>query len=367
MKFKRIILGAFALSLLVVSCGPKQDDKQKEIPEYPTTVIQKQSTQLESSYPAQIKGQEDIEIRPRIDGFVKDIFVDEGSIVKKGQKLFSIDSPSSEQGIRTAKAAVAAAEAQVQTAQLNVDRIEPLARQGIVSKVQYDTNVNALLSAKAALTQAKAQEYNANEVLKWSVVTSPVDGIVGQIPYRLGSLVDRANVLTTVANTQEVYVYFSVNEIMLMDLLSKLEGNTQKEKIKNMPEVELRLKNGSSYGYKGKISTIEGQVDRSTGTTRLRANFPNPEGLLRSGFIATIVIPTYVEDAIVIPQKSTYPQQNKNLAYVVKGDSVVSTLIEITPTPDGKHYVVNSGLSEGDRIVADGLISLRDGMKIKAN
>lgn len=366
MKFRRIILGAVALSVFV-SCGSKQDEKQTEVPEYPTTVIQTQNTVLESSFPANIKGQEDIEIRPRIDGFIKEMYVDEGSTVKKGQRLFLIDSPSSEQGIRTATAAVESAAAQVGTAKLNVERIAPLAAEGIVSQVQLETYKNALEVAQSALAQAKAQEYNARSVKEWTVVTSPVDGIVGNIPYRLGSLVNSQNVLTTVANTKEVYVYFSINEIMLMDLLAGLNGNTQKEKIANLPEVELRLKNGSSYTHKGKISTIEGQVNRATGTTLLRANFPNPEGLLRSGFMGTIVIPTTVENAIVIPQKSTYPQQNKNLAYVVKGDSVVSTLIEVVPTPDGKNYVVNSGLSVGDRIVADGLVSLRDGMKIKAN
>lgn len=366
MKFKRIILGAVALSMFV-ACG-KQPEKTTVIPEYPTAVVQKQTAVLESTFPANIKGQEDIEIRPRIDGFVKNIFVDEGSVVKKGDRLFAIDSPTAEQGIRTATAAVVAAEAQVQTAKLNVDRIKPLADEGIVSEVQHQTFVNALASANAALAQAKAQEANAKAVLGWTVVTSPVDGIVGSIPFRLGSLVKDSNVLTTVANTKEVYVYFSINETLLMNMLSKLEGKTQKEKISNFPLVELRLKNGSTHPYKGKISTIGGQVNSNTGTTLLRADFPNSENILRSGFSGTIVIPTTIENTIVIPQKSTFSQQNKNLTYVVVGDSTVqSRLIEIQPTPDGKSYVVSSGLSEGEKIVTDGLVSLREGMRIKAN
>lgn len=367
MKFKRIILGAAALSLLV-SCGPKQDNKQTVIPEYPTAVVQKQTAVLESTFPANVKGQEDIEIRPRVDGFIKQIFVDEGSVVRKGQKLFSIDSPQSEQGIRTAKAAVVAAEAQVQTAKLNVDRIKPLADEGIVSEVQHQTFVNALRSAEATLAQAKAQETNARSVIQWTEVTSPVDGIVGNIPFRQGSLVNSSNVLTTVANTKEVYVYFSINETLLMNMLAKLEGKTQKEKIANFPAVELRLKNGSAHPYKGKISTIGGQVNAATGTTLLRADFPNSESILRSGFSGTIVIPTTMENTIIIPQKSTFSQQNKNLTYVVVGDTTVqSRLIEILPTPDGKSYVVTNGLNEGEKIVTDGIVSLKEGMKIKAN
>lgn len=366
MKLKRIIFGAAALSIFI-SCGKQQDQGQKELPEYSTAVIEKQSTILESSFPANIKGQEDIEIRPRVDGFIKQIFVDEGSIVKKGQKLFSIDSPQSEQGIRTAEAAVIAAEAQVHTAELNVDRIKPLADQGIVSEVQHQTYVNALESAKASLAQAKAQERNARSVLQWMNVTSPVDGIVGDIPFRLGSLVNSGNVLTTVANTKEVFVYFSISESLLMDILAGLEGKTEKEKIANFPPVSLRLKDGSTHPEKGKISTIGGQINTATGTAMLRADFPNSERILRSGFSGRVVIPINLENAIVIPQKATFSQQDKHLTYVVQGDSVVSKLIEVTPTPDGKNYVIKKGLEQGERIVVDGLATLRNGMKIKAN
>lgn len=366
MKFKRIIFGVAALSIFI-SCGKQQEERQQEIPQYPTTVIEQQNTILESSFPANIKGQEDIEIRPRVDGFIKEIFVDEGSFVRKGQTLFTIDSPQSQQGIRTAVAAVAAAEAQVHTAELNVNRIKPLADKGIVSEVQLLTYENALMSAKASLEQAKAQEFNAKSVLQWTNVTSPVDGVVGSIPYRIGSLVNNNNILTTVANTKEVYVYFSISETQLMDILNELPGKTEKEKIANFPPVELRLKDGSTHSEKGKISTIRGQINTSTGSAMLRADFPNSESILKSGFSGKVVIPVALENVIVIPQKATYAQQDKHLTYVVKGDSVVSTLVSVTPTPDGQNYVVNKGLQVGERIVTDGLATLKNGMKIKTN
>ena len=365
MKLRNFIWGAIVLSVFA-SCSNKKEQGEEVRPEYPTTVISKQNVTLESLYPANVKGQEDIEIRPRIDGYVEKIFVDEGSIVRKGQSLFKIDSPSAIQGKRTAEAAVVAAEAQVHTAQLNVDRIKPLADKGIVSVTQLDTYKNALESAKASLMQAKAQLTNAESTLSWTNVTSPVDGIVGNIPYRLGSLVNSQNVLTTVVNTKEVYVYFSVDETYLMNILNQLEGNTQAEKIKNFPAVKLKLKDGTIHPQEGKISTIGGQINITTGTAMLRADFPNAEKVLRSGFSGSVIIPTYLEDAVVIPQKATFSQQDKFLAWKVQGDSVVNTLIEVTSTPDGKDYVVTKGLDAGDKIVVEGIMSLKNGMKIAA-
>lgn len=366
MKLKRIIWGVAALSIFMSSCGKSEDKGTAEVPEYPVTVISKQEAKLESSYPANIKGQEDIEIRPRIDGFIEKMYVDEGSVVRKGQVLFKIDSPSAEATYNSAKAAVVAAEAQVHTAQLNVDRIAPLAKDGIVSVTQLETYKNALESAKASKAQADAQLRNAEATLQWTNVTSPVDGIVGSIPYRLGSLVNSNNVLTTVANTKEVYVYFSINESSLMDILANLEGKTQAEKIKNFPEVQLQLKDGSIHPYGGKISTIGGQVNATTGTAMLRADFPNAENILRSGFSGRVIIPIHLTDVVVIPQKATYSQQDKFMAWKVQGDTVVSSLIEVTPTPDGVNYVVTKGLNPGERIVSDGVFSLKNGMKIAA-
>lgn len=367
MKMKKIMLGAIALSIFLLSCDKKKDNEgDKTAPEYQTSVIQKGETTLESYYPANVKGQEDIEIRPRIDGFIKRISVDEGSVVRKGQTLFEIDSPSAQQAYNTANAAVKAAEAQVQTAELDVTRITPLAEKGIISVTQLNTYKNILTSAEAALTQAKAQRDNAAATLGWTTVTSPVDGIVGSIPFRTGSLVNSGNTLTTVANTKEVYVYFSIAETELMNVLNNLEGNTQADKIKNFPPVKLKLKDGSIHPAEGKISTIGGQINTATGTAMLRADFPNSEKVLRSGFSGGIIIPTYLKDVIVIPQKATFSQQDKFLAWKVQGDTVVNTLIEVTPTPDGKNYVVNNGLNVGDKIVVDGITTLRKGMKITA-
>ncbi len=367
MNVKKIVLGAIAL-VVMVSCGNKnanpfgQQDTSPQ--EYPTQVLSEQNAQLENVYPVTIKGQEDIEIRPRIDGFIDAIYVDEGSVVRKGQALFKINSPSSDQAVTTAKAAVESAQAQANTAKLNVDRIRPLAEKGIVSQVQLDTYVNAHQTALATLAQTKAQQTNAYATKSWTNVTSPVNGVVGAIPFRLGSLVNSSNALTTVSSTGNVFAYFSLNEKELVTILDGLEGKTQTEKISKLPEVTLKMADGTVYPEKGKRKTITGQVNVTTGSVNFRADFPNPEGVLRSGFSGNISIPKHLENVLLVPQKATFTQQNKYLIYKVQGDSVVQTMISVVPTPGGKDYVVIDGLKAGDRIVNDGIITLSNGKKI---
>lgn len=365
MFLNRLSVGVL-VALLLVSCGnSKQEGAKEEAPVYPTAVLSEQNTVLESVYPATIKGQEDIEIRPRIDGFIEAIYVDEGAIVRKGQALFKINSPQSEQALLSAQAAVASAQAAINTAKLNVERIRPLAQKGIVSNVQLETTENSYQSALATLAQAQATLTQAKSTIAWTSVTSPVDGIVGAIPYRLGSLVDKAYVLTTVANTNNVYVYFSLNEKDLMEFLQKAPGNTQAEKIKNMPELSLILADGSIYPEKGKVSTISGLVNTATGSVSFRADFPNPQGLLRSGTSGKISIPRHLDNVLIIPQKATFAQQDKVLVYKVQGDSVVQTIVSVLKVPGGQDYAVTSGLSNGDRIVTDGVATLVNGKKIK--
>lgn len=365
MNLKKISVAIFS-ALLLASCGNKSDQNQTEqkTATYPTEVVSKQEAVLETTYPVTIKGEEDIQIKPRVEGNILHIYVDEGSVVKRGQPLFKIDSPSSQQALTSAEASINSAQSQVNTAQVNVDRFRPLAEKGIVSNTQLQTYENALTAAQAALNQAQATLTNARATMSWTTVTSPVDGVVGTIPYRQGSLVNNSSVLTTVANINNVYAYFSMNEKELMGFLSKVEGQNQAQKIKNLPPVSLTLADGSVYDEKGKIETISGVVDITTGSVNLRAVFPNKTGFLRSGSSGKITIPRFLDETFVIPQKSTFAQQDKVLVYKVQGDSVVQSIITVESMPDGKRYAVKEGLTEGDRIVTDGVATLRPGMKI---
>lgn len=367
MKYKLkhyIVLVSFIFCFF--SCGKKHNQSTKEIPSFPVKIAKLQEAELQTVFSVSIKGEDDVQILPRIGGKIKNVYVHEGEIVKAGQPLFEIDSPEAEQQFQNAKAAVVSAEAQMNTAKLNVESYEPLMKEGIISDVQYKTIENAYQTAVATFEQSKANLANAQQVKSWTKVTSPVDGSVNNIPYRYGSLVNTGSVLTTIANTKGVYVYFSMDEEQLMSFLNQLEGNNQREKINNIPEVTLTLRDGSIYPYKGKVKTIEGSVNLSTGATQLRADFPNPEQLLRSGYSGTITIPRVMKDVIVIPQSSTYSLQNKTFVYKFQGDSMaVSQIIDVIGMPNGKDYVVTSGMNDGEKYVYSGIVKVSDKMKIK--
>ena len=354
MKTNKLVLGiGLLLQVAFISCNKKAVDSSAadQVKAYPVVEVSASDAELQAVYPAVLKGEQDIDIKARVEGYIDAIYVDEGSVVKKGQPLFKINSPASVQMIENAKA-------NYNTAKLDVERIRPLAEKGIISEVKVATYENALVSAKAALDQAKA-------TLNWATVTSPVSGVVGTLSYRQGSLVTNTTVLTTVSNISNVVAYFSVNEKELLGLLKEFKGNTQAEKIKNMAAVKLLLSDGSEYDETGRIETISGVVDATSGTVNFRATFPNKHGLLRSGSSAKVIIPSEHKGAIVIPQKATFAQQDKILVYKFQGDSVIQKVVSVKTTPDGQGYVVTEGLSVGDKIVVDGIATLTNGQKIK--
>jgi len=353
MKSKNILFGAVALLLCFSSCKNKQSDSAAadQIKSFPVASMSLQDVELQASYPAVLKGQQDIDIKARVEGYIDAIYVDEGAVVTKGQALFKINSPSSVQSIENAKA-------NYNTAKLDVERIRPLAEKGIMSQVKLKAYENVLASSAATLKQAKA-------ALGWTTVTSPVNGVVGAIAFRQGSLATNATVLTTVSNISSVIAYFTVNEKELLILLKEFKGNTQAEKIRHMPAVKLLLSDGSEYEEAGRIETISGVVDATSGSVSFRALFPNKHGLLRSGSSARLIIPSEHKGAIVIPQKATFAQQDKVLVYKLQGDSVVQKVVIVKATPDGQAYVVTEGLSVGDKIVTDGIATLTNGQKIK--
>lgn len=360
-------LGAAAVLLFLSSCGHKNANTQAGPPPqaYPTEVMEPRTVPLQAVYPVTIKGRDDVEIRPRIDGFIEQIYFDEGSVIRKGQSLYKINSPQAEQGVVTARAAVNSARAGLNTAKLNVERMRPLAEKNIISHVQLMTYENQYESAQAALSQAEASLAQAEASLSWTYVYSPVDGLAGPLNYRQGSLVNSANVLTVVANTSNAFAYFSINEKELMDMLSLYDGATQAEKIRQMPPVTLTLADGTQYPDSGRIETISGVVNTPTGSANFRAEFPNAQGKLRSGTSGKIALPRLVHDAFLIPQKATFAQQNKVLIYVVEADTVRQQVITVLPTPDGQSYAVTGGLSRGERIVTDGVATLAQGKRIK--
>ena len=358
MKIKlNLILGIISI-IFLAACDGKPDktyaaDKEpaKIVESYPVMTLAPCEIELQSVYPAILKGLEDIEIKSKLEGYIEAVCVDEGARVKKGQTLFKINSPSSVKELKAAKAAY-------DTSLLDLERMKPLAEKGIISDVRIKAYKNTFTSAKAALEQAEAN-------MEWVTVKSPVDGVVGSIDYRLGSLVNNSDVLTSVANVTGLIAYFSMNEKEMYEFLGEQKGETIAEKIKNMPDVRFLMPDGSEYKKSGRIDTISGVVDQTSGTVSIRAFFPNESKLLFSGTSGKVVIPEHMSAVLVIPQEATFKQQDKTVVYKVQGDSVVQKIISVKLTPDGKNYVVMNGLATGDKIVVDGIMSLSNGQKIK--
>lgn len=365
---------SISIGMLLASCGNNDAAKKAAAaaaagPQaYPVFAVNQQSTTLDSDYPATIEGIQNIDIRPKVDGFIEKIFVDEGAVVKKGQLLFTINAPQYEQEVRTASAAISSAEADVNAAQLQVNKTKPLVDKDIISKYELDAAQLTLQSKKAALAQARASLANAKVNLGYTSITSPVDGVVGSLPFKTGSLVSSSSTqpLTTVSNTSKVYAYFALNEKDLLDFSNVYKGATLAQQMKNIPAVSLVLADGTVYAQNGRIESINGQINTSTGSASLRATFPNPVSLLKSGASASVRIPRHVENAILIPQKSTIDLQGKKFVYIL-GDSakVINTEIQIMNLAKGNFYVVTKGLKVGDKVVLEGFQSLKDGTKIK--
>lgn len=354
------------IGLLALACGGKtgQQGGVQPVKEYACIQIQPSVCELNSTYPATIKGVQDVEIRPKVSGFITKLCVDEGAKVRKGQTLFLIDRVQYESAVEVARAAVKLAEANVATAELTAKTKQELAAKNIISQYELQTAQNELLSRQAALAQAKAQLTSASNDLSYTNITSPSDGVVGTIPFRIGSLVGTTNTLTTVSDISRMYVYFSMNEKDLLKL-TRQEGEVNNV-LEQMPEVQLILADGSVYGDKGKIATLSGMIDQTTGAVTMRATFPNPAYILRSGGTGKVLIPQVMTDALQIPQKATYELQDKKFVYTVSDSStVVNTPIEVLTLNDGQNYVVTSGLKPGDKVVVEGITSLKNGMKIK--
>ena len=323
-------------------------------------------TTLNSSYPVTIEGIQDVEIRPNVSGFITNVCVSEGDFVRKGQLLFELDSVQYKAAVETAQASVLVAEASIATAELNVETRTELFEKSIISEYELQTAKNTLASAKASLAQAQAQLVNAQNNLSYTQVTSPADGVVGKIPYKVGSLVSAsiATPLTTISDIANILVNFSMTEKQLLEFTR--EGGTMEEIIDAFPPVQLVLADGTLYKESGKVKTISGVIDPCTHAVRMQALFPNTRNVLRSGGTGNLLLPVTRDSLIAVPQLATFELQDKKFVYVVSDSStLVSTEIQVLPQNDGQNYFVTAGLKPGVRIAVEGVALLRNGAKIK--
>ncbi|MBO6189010.1 MAG: efflux RND transporter periplasmic adaptor subunit [Prevotella sp.] len=353
---KKVMMFA-ALAATLVSCGGGGGRPQFGDNEYPVVTVGTSEADMQTTYPASIKGVQDVEIRPKTSGFLVQINVKEGQAVSAGQTLFVIDNETYQAQVRQAQAAVNTAQQQVNTAKLTYDNAQQLHQNKVIGDYELQTSKNTFESAKAQLAQANAALASAKEALSFCYVKSPASGVVGTLPFKKGALVSGSNVLTTVSNISSMDIYFSVTEKEGM-LLSQ-------HGLGSLPAVKLQLADGSIYGHEGKVARMSGVIDQSTGSVQLIATFPNPERQLKSGATGKLIIPRQNTTAIVIPQSCVSEVQNKKFVYMLAdGNKVKYSEIKVDPQDDGNSYIVTEGLKPGDKYVTNGITKLKDGMEI---
>lgn len=389
-----IMVGALAMALS--SCGKKDNAAQQAQGPTPYPVVDVPTKVVTSydEYPTNIEGIVNNEVRAKIQGYITEVYVDEGQYVQAGQPLFKLETNvltqnadalrsgvgAAQASVKAAQANVSAAQAAVNAAQVEVNKLTPLVQKNIISNVQLETAkanlaqaqaghnqaVAALAQAKSSVTQAQANYKGAQANVDYSVVRAPVSGVVGSINSRQGTLVGPTDqtAITVVSNTAKVYAYFSMNEKEYLNFISKSEGATLKDKLNKIPPVELVLANGDIYPEKGKIQTVTGQINPTTGTIDFRVTFNNAAKLLANGNSGRIRVPKTYVDALVVPAAATFEQQGMTYVYKVKNDSAIATPITVVDNT-GNIVVVKEGVKKGDKVVAQGVGKLRDKTPIK--
>ncbi|ACF11690.1 efflux transporter, RND family, MFP subunit [Chlorobaculum parvum NCIB 8327] len=365
--FRLASAGLLVSSLFLSGCGSKQEKPQQMMPELPVMKVEPSSASVASTYSVRLEGLADAEIRPQVDGTLQAILVKEGELVKKGQALFKIDDAVYREQYKTALAAQHAAEAQARVAKVNVDKLIPLVENKVVSPVQLTTARAQFQAAKAQADQAAATAKTAAINLGYTEIKAPVAGYVGRIPFRQGNLVtkNQTQALTMLSDVNRMYAVFSMSESAFADFKQRYAGATLQEKINAVPPVRLTLSDGTVYQHEGKLESISGGFDSSTGSIGLRVSFPNREGLLRSGNSGTVSLMAGYHNVMLVPQAATVELQDKVMVCVLtEGNKVMKKVITVEGA-SGQNYIVSDGIKPGDTIVTAGIDRLQDGMVIK--
>ncbi|WP_075602553.1 efflux RND transporter periplasmic adaptor subunit [Saccharicrinis aurantiacus] len=367
MNFTKQCLGIVVLAASLSACGPKQQRAQQQELHLKTKSVNTSNVEISRQYATNIEGIQTIEIRPQTSGFIESCNIIEGQEVKKGDVLFTINSENQKQTVRAAEALVLVAKANVERAELEVAQVKPLVEKGIIGEVELATKKSNLSASIAQLEKAKADLLNSKENLSYTVIKSPVDGVVGDLPYKLGSLVSSQTPLplTTVSDISEVYAFFTLTEKELLAFNRGSKGMSQKERIMAMPDVTLLLADGSTYEHTGKIVAINGLVNPRTGSVSYKAVFPNPDMLIRTGSSGTVKVPSALNDALLVPQSATFELQGKLFVYKLdENRKAISKEIKVNNNRFKDNYIAESGINIGDEIVAEGIIKVREGMTI---
>lgn len=362
MKLRTLL--TMGVIVLFTACGEEQTATQR-VQEYKLLEIKKQNITLSDSYSASIRGRQDVKIIPRVSGYLTDIYITEGQKVKKGETMFVIDQVPFLAELESTKANVAVSKAHVANAKLIYDSKKALYSKEVISEFDLKSAQNALIMAESQLLQTKSQRTLAENNLSYTVIKSPSNGIIGKLPYRKGDFVSSAthDGLTVVSDNSTMHVYFSMTERQIFDLI--LQHKNIEQAIVQMPDIQLQLSNQSIYLHSGKVESISGIVDATTGAVSVRAAFFNPDGHLLSGASGTIIFPHIQNNTIIIPQEATFEIQDKTYVYKVLDGVAVSNIVEIDKINNGKQFIIKGGLAQGDVIIAEGAGLVQEGTAVK--
>jgi membrane fusion protein (multidrug efflux system) len=362
MKMKNVLMFA-AASMLLASCGGGGGRPSFGDNEFPVVTVGTSSTTMQSTYPAIIKGVQDVEIHPKVQGFITQINVKEGQTVSAEQVLFVLDNVTYQAQVRQAQAQVNTATAALNTAKLTYDNSQKLFESGVIGDYELQSSKNSYESAVANLAATQASLASAKEMLSFCYVKSPASGVVGSLPLKVGTLVSASNTLTTVSNISSMEVYFSMTEKDVIAMGKNAGGLAGA--IEAMPAVKLKLADGTEYGQEGRVTKMSGVIDPTTGSVQIIAVFPNAGKVLKSGGSGAIIIPHSNSDAIIISKSCVSEVQDKKFVYVLDKDNKVKyTEIKVDPQNDGNTYIVTEGLKAGDKYITNGITKLHDGMEI---
>ena len=332
---------------------------------YETLTIEKKNIVMPVRFSAKLKGLADVTISPQVNGQLMSIAVSEGQQVRKGQTLFVIDSRNAQLELEAAEANLQAALASENSAKLEYESNKNLFEKKIVSSYMLNNSENSYKQAQAAVSQARASVSRAKVNLGFCTITAPLDGVIGEIPVRAGIQVSPGTQLTIVSGNQQMNAEFSVSESLLEEAVASGYTGNVEDAIKQFPDVTFLMKGGTEYPHKGRITSITGVVNATTGSVACKATFPNPEGQLYSGIQGTVVLPVAVSDVMVIPQNAVVRLQDRSLVYKVQPDSTATAVTITTESAmSGQDIIVTSGLNVGDKIVTIGANNVQEGQRV---
>jgi membrane fusion protein (multidrug efflux system) len=336
-------------------------DKIKEDTlQLPVMTLAGKDTVLQTAYVADIQAVKNIEVRARVKGFLQEIFVDEGKPVTKGQLLFKINDEEFKVSLSRAKAALANAIADAKSSEVEVGRVKLLVDKNVISASELEVAKSKLAADLASIEEARTSVQSAENHLSYTSVRAPFDGIVDRIPLKGGSLIDEGTLLTSLSDISSMYAYFSrpENEYLQYERTRQASGQL------NSDSVRLVLADGSNYSHKGKIETLEAEIEQNTGSIDFRARFPNPQKLLRHGASGKLFLSTKAGNVILVPQKSVFDIQDKSYVYLVDKDNKLHMHSFVPLTRFSHYYIVKEGLKADDRILYEGVQRVKDGMTI---